>query len=438
MVNWRSHEIVGYVTMVILMVIPLGLIAVYLPVIYSFSDFASIMTAGAKITAFAGLVLFSIDILLSTRLPWLDHLFGGLDKVYHIHHYTGLLAFILLVLHPLFLAARLLTFSLTASLLFFLPEWDFGVDIGKLSLALMAGILVITLYLRLKYHHTKRIHQLFGIPFFIGGAHGLLAGSVIAAIPLLRYYIVALVGVTVVSWVHTTLLDNPLVVKGTYQVLTVQSLHSDISEITLTPIENPINFIPGQFILIRFDQPELGESHPFSLTAPSTHPNLSIAVKAVGDFTTAIQQVQEGARAIIEGPYGGFSYLHARSKHQVWVAGGIGITPFLSMARTLRKTHDSTYHIDLYYSCRNKDEAVFLTELGEIATEIPNLQVISIFTDNEGYLTAERIAQTSGGFQGKEVFLCGPKPMMSSLTAQFTHFGVPRHRIHSEEFKLLK
>jgi predicted ferric reductase len=395
------------------------------------------MTAGAKITAFSGLVLFAVDVLLSTRIPLLDHLFGGLDKVYHIHHYTGLLAFILLVLHPIFLAARLLTISVTASLIFFLPVWDIGIDIGKLSLILMAGVLLITLYIRLKYQTSKRIHQLFGIPFFLGGAHALLSGSVIAAIPILQIYLLGLVGITMASWIHTTILGNPLISKGIYQVSEVKRVHPEITEISLTPLKNPIEFIPGQYILIRFNQQGLEEPHPFSLTSSNTQPTIGIAVKALGDFTSGLTQLKPHVTATVEGPYGGFSHLHTHSKHQIWIAGGIGITPFLSMARTLRDTKDTTYQVDLYYSCKKKEEAVFMDELQSIATDLPTLKIFCILTGDEGYLTGERIAQTSQGLDDKDVLICGPKPMMDSLRKQFKEFGVPSDRIHSEEFKLL-
>ncbi|MHA2059409.1 MAG: ferredoxin reductase family protein [Candidatus Ranarchaeia archaeon] len=438
METWRGHNFLGYLMILVLVGIPLGLIGIYLPIIYSFANFTTIMTAGAKITAFSGLVLFAVDVLLSTRIPFLDHLFGGLDKVYHIHHYTGLLAFIFLVLHPLFLAARLLTISVTASLVFFLPVWDVWIDLGKLSLLLMTGILLITLYIRLKYQTSKRIHQLFGIPFFLGGTHALLSGSVIAAIPVLRIYILGLVGLTVVSWIHTTLLGNPLLAKGIYQVGEVNRVHPEITEISLIPLKDPIQFIPGQFILIRFDQLGLEESHPFSITSSNTQPILGIAVKALGDFTTALADLKSQVTATIEGPYGGFSHLHTHSKSQVWIAGGIGITPFLSMARTLRDTKDVSYHIDLYYSCKRKEDAIFMDELQKIEVDIPNLRIICVLTDDEGYLTAERIAKTSSPVHEKDILLCGPKPMMDSLRKQFVRFGIPSNRIHSEEFKLLR
>jgi predicted ferric reductase len=278
---------------------------------------------------------------------------------------------------------------------------------------------------------------LFGIPFFLGGAHALLAGSVIAAIPILRIYLLGLVGLTMVSWIHTSILNNPLISKGIYQVIEVNRVHPEITEVSLTPLKNPITFIPGQYIVIRFDQESLEEPHPFSLTSSNSQQNISIAVKALGDFTSELRNLKPQVTATIEGPYGGFSHLHAKSKKQVWIAGGIGITPFLSMARSIKDTKDKSYQIDLYYSCKKKEEAVFLSELQDVVNDLPDFRIICVLTDIEGYLSAERISQTSQDLNDKDIFLCGPKQMMDSLRQQFNHAGVPKNRIHSEEFKLL-
>jgi predicted ferric reductase len=88
------------------------------------------------------------------------------------------------------------------------------------------------------------------------------------------------------------------------------------------------------------------------VTSARASENLSIVFKAVGDYTRAMRRaVEDGARARIEGPYGGFTLRSALSIKQIWVAGGIGVTPFMSMARSLEGTH---YEVDLYYATNNR------------------------------------------------------------------------------------
>jgi predicted ferric reductase len=137
----------------------------------------------------------------------------------------------------------------------------------------------------------------------------------------------------------------------------------------------------------------------------------------------------------VEGAYGRFSYGNFGNSQQIWVAGGIGITPFLSMARALGP---DVARVDLYYSVKNESELVGLAELQAVQASGQN-QVFRLFpfvADKQGFLTAAYIDQYSGGLQGKDVLLCGPPPMMKALKKQLRDLGVPRRRVHSEEFSL--
>src|SRR6185436_3048157 len=76
--------------------------------------------------------------------------------------------------------------------------------------------------------------------------------------------------------------------------------------------------------------------HPFSITSAPAERTLRITVKAIGDYTNALRRLlDEGAEAIVEGPFGSFSNAGLPQPRQIWAAGGIGVTPFLSMARSL-------------------------------------------------------------------------------------------------------
>jgi predicted ferric reductase len=189
-------------------------------------------------------------------------------------------------------------------------------------------------------------------------------------------------------------------------------------------------------VFVRFETDGvLSESHPFSISSRPDDDNLSLGIKTLGDYTSMVYLLKPGAICSIEGPFGAFSYTKAQSKRQIWVAGGIGVTPFLSMARDLG-AEAKDYAVDLYYSVKNEGELAFALELVQIAKQNSNFKFTPYFSEKNGFLSASFISKNSGGLSGSEVFLCGPSGFMKSLREQFVGLGINNNKIHSEEFSL--
>ena len=135
--------------------------------------------------------------------------------------------------------------------------------------------------------------------------------------------------------------------------------------------------------------------------------------------------------ARVEGPYGAFSYVNIPNRRQIWIAGGIGITPFVSMARDLS---ESEHRIDFYYSMRSIRQGYLLAEFLHIEQRLSNFNVIPYPEDESGFLTADVIEERSGGLEDKDIMICGPPPMIDALRSQFYAKGVPKGRVHYEKF----
>jgi ferredoxin-NADP reductase/cytochrome c553 len=251
-----------------------------------------------------------------------------------------------------------------------------------------------------------------------------------------------------------------LVRRRRYRVRAVNRLDEFVTEIVMEPVSEPLDFDPGQFVFVSFRSASLSERfrpfdlsirrqvfsirpgeasnqfHPFSITSAPDERTLRITVKAVGDYTRALRSLEEGAGAVVEGPYGSFSHHGLPAREQLWLAGGIGVTPFLSMARSLRFANEPA--VDFYYCVEHAEEAHFLDELHELAARRDDFRVSLVPRDEAGFLTADRLAQETGDLAEREILICGPPGMIDSLRAQLTAQGVPRERIHAEEFGFAK
>ena len=150
--------------------------------------------------------------------------------------------------------------------------------------------------------------------------------------------------------------------------------------------------------------------------------------------------MKTGTETIIEGAYGMFDYKSGGPK-QIWVAGGIGVTPFLSFIRDLKT--DLAYDVDFYYTVRHPEEAVFVDEIKAAAKQNPRLKARVRFSSKDGSLTVEDIVKNAGGdlstssgqaLRGYHIYMCGPLPMVQAFEKKFMEVGVPVENIHFEEF----
>jgi predicted ferric reductase len=190
----------------------------------------------------------------------------------------------------------------------------------------------------------------------------------------------------------------------------------------------------GQFLFVRFPgHRDLNESHPFTISSAPHEDVLRVTVKASGDFTRALfTHLHPGMDAVVEGAYGMFDYKTGGEK-QIWIAGGIGLTPFLSFIRDMdgNLNHD----VDFYYTVRHKEEALFTDEIESAAQKNPRLKPRIRHTSTDGSLTIEDIVNNAGGnVRQHHIYMCGPLPMVQAFEKKFAEQGVPPANIHFEEF----
>ncbi len=380
-----------------------------------------------------GFTLFATSLILSARFHFLENIFYGLNKVYERHSQIGQVAFMLMLFHPLLLLGNYRGFSFSGAISFFTPSRDWAINWGIFSLALLVLLIVLTLYLRPKYHIWKWTHKFMGLAFFFGAVHAFMIPSDIAVYMPLRIYILAVFVFGIYSFIYHSVLGHFFIKKYKYIVSSVKVLGGNVTEVMLKPSQEKLNFTPGQFAFVSFKDSKVSkESHPFSLSSPAGLDEISFTMKMLGDYTSVLPGLSVGSEALIEGPFGKFSYKDSVNKNQIWIAGGIGVTPFLSMIDSVSK--DPEYSVDFYYCLKNSNEAVHLEDLKKY--ENSKIKIITHYSDTDGFINADVIKSKSNGFEGKDVFLCAPPVMIRSMRKQLLSAGVKNQVIHSEEFNL--
>jgi predicted ferric reductase len=135
--------------------------------------------------------------------------------------------------------------------------------------------------------------------------------------------------------------------------------------------------------------------------------------------------------AMVEGPYGEFNFKKG-SLQQVWIAAGIGITPFVSWIRDFEAGPPGR-EIDFFYTTTVPEEALFLDEI-EKAKKHGGFRPHVSHSARGGRLSVDRVIEASGEPAGKDIYMCGPAAMVEAFRRGFEAKGVPGSRIHYEEF----
>jgi predicted ferric reductase len=420
-------------TLAVLCLAPLPLWVLAHPLAERFANPASALKSLANIAALVGTAAFAVALVLGGRLRVVERLFVGLDRTYRAHRFLGLVAVSLVALHTVLLVLSRALLPGGSAWTLFTPAAGWRIFVGVVALAGLLGGVALTMFARMRHETFVRVQRSIAIVFLLASVHVFVVPGTKASSRPLTVYLALLTVLALGAFARRSLLARLLVRRHRYRVAAVNRLAEDAVEIVLARQAGRLRFQPGQFVFVRFAQLR-SEAHPFSITSAPGEAVVRLVVKALGDHTRALMDLTPGGSAELEGPYGAFSHLALANPRQIWIAGGIGITPFLSMARSL----DGTAHeIDLYYCTLAAEQAYFLNELFQVADRNPRLRVIPIRMASLGLLSAGDIEAASRNLPDKDILICGPPVMIGSLTWQLRARGVPRAQIHYEDFSFL-
>jgi predicted ferric reductase len=203
-------------------------------------------------------------------------------------------------------------------------------------------------------------------------------------------------------------------------------------------------FEPGQFAWFALGRsPYSITQHPFSLSSSAERDGVEIAIRALGDFTSRVHELEPGTAVYVDGPHGVFSIDQDEGPGFGFVAGGVGVTGLLSMLRTMADRGDVRPAV-LVYANGDWDAVAFREELERLERRM-NLTVVHVlerppadWTGETGYVTSELLSRRlPPGYRRFQFFICGPGPMMDAAEAALLAIGVPADRVHTERFDMV-
>ncbi len=390
---------------------------------------------------FVGMSMLGLQFALVARFRAVAAPFGE-DALVQFHRQISYVALAFILAHPVLLQLAGTDIIGLLNLAQAPPRARFAVASTVLLLILIATS-VWRKRLRIRYEIWQICHGVLSV---------LVVACALAHMFLVDYYldavwkkwlwaVMTLALVLLLVWVRV--IDPLLRLRRPWRIERVTAERGDAHTLGLEPVGNQgFRFQPGQFGWLVVDRTPFSiTAHPFSFSSSAENTRgVEMTIKALGDFTSTVGDIAPGTRAYLSGPHGVFTPDRNEGPGFVLIAGGIGITPMVSILRTMADRADRR-PVLLLYAVRSLDDATLDEEIRALELRL-ELTVIRVperppigWTGEHGYLDRAVLARhLPDGYPRWQYFACGPGPMVTAVENALAALGVPAEHLHTERF----
>jgi predicted ferric reductase len=394
---------------------------------------------------FIALAMIALQFALTARINRIEASYG-VDIILQFHRYISLVAFALVLVHPVIL---FIVQPETLQLLNFTTA-PWRARMAVLATLALIALVVTTIWrqqLKIPYEPWRTSHGIFAVlAVGLGLGHAIGVGNYLG----LFWKTVLWTGIALVAlWllVYVRLVKPWFMLKKPYLVEEVRAERGDVWTLALRPAGHQgFCFQPGQFAWITVDiSPFRMREHPFSMSSNGDNrERIEFSIKALGDFTKTVKDIPPGTKAFLDGPYGVFTTeRYEDSAGFVLITGGIGITPMMSVLVTQAQRKDDRPYL-LIYASKKWEDITFREELEELKQKL-DLKIVHVLREppddwsgEKGYVDKELLSCYLPKRRAtKQYFICASPKMMEQVELALHELDVPPTNIHMEHFNLV-
>jgi predicted ferric reductase len=393
---------------------------------------------------YSGLAMMGLQFGLTARFRYVTEPWGE-DVIYHFHRQISLIAVGLVITHPLILVAVKPELLAPSNML----DAPLTAHFALLSIFSVIALVVTALWraaLKIEYETWHLIHVVLAVVAVTAGVVHMVGSGFYLVDPWKRALWIGLTIFWIGLLLYVRIVKPLFMLRRPYRVTEVRKERGDTSTLVMQPVGHPgFRFSPGQFgWLTLWGSPFKITAHPFSFSSSAAAANgrVEMTIRKLGDFTSEIHKVPVGQRVYLDGPYGAFTIGNPADMH-VLIAGGIGVTPMMSMIRTLADRGDKRPVI-LLYGVQDWDSITFREELEALKARL-NLTIVYVlakppagWTGEQGFINAEMFKRhLLPPYADHEYFICGPNVMMDAIEKALGEMNVPMSKYHSERYSFV-
>lgn len=392
---------------------------------------SSLLYLFGKLAGLIGFLFLAILIFFGDTARFFDRFFG-MDKIIKFQRKFALITSLFVIFHPIF-------FILSDSffLKYLIPNFaSIPMALGTLGLYIFLIVSIFSvLYKRISYDIWQYIHIGTYFLFFFSLYHAFKVGSNVDNIFVKSLFYIILLGIIIGIIYRTNYKIKQR--KNKFYVKNINWKTKDTFTLTLKT-NKKFNFKAGQFCFLRINKNKLYARHPFTISSPPNEKDLEFTIKLQGRFTKIASQLKEGEEIIVEGPFGTFT-VEDDNKNLVFIAGGVGITPFMSIIKNhsdLRKQQNIT----LLYGSKTKEDIIFRDELDTIQKDwFTKIYLLSNANSSSemyerGYINKTLISKHIKNLNNTLFYICGPEQMKKCVKKILANLGVKNQNIKTESF----